>query len=93
MSDPELKSGWPTLDALLDEVRQERVRQDGKHGGESHDDKNSPHDWERKIARYNGWAAEMFDQGSPDKYRRRMINIAAMALAAVESHDRKLSDQ
>jgi len=68
---------------VLIEVCIERVRQDAKHGGPAHDDTHSRKDW-------TGFIEERLS-GLPDKdpdYRVNMIEIAALAIAAVESRDR-----
>ncbi len=79
------------LDQLLEEVRLERERQDGKWGGAKHDDSNGPEHWRDMIHAYTNWSWSMFRMGSRDKWRRRMIQVAALALAWVESEDRKIS--
>lgn len=73
---------------ILDEVLQERRRQDNKWGGEENDDKHTPNDWHEVIADYNGWARRMAAMGSNDKARKRYIQIAAIAVAVVERIDR-----
>lgn len=74
----------------LEYVRAERVRQDKKWGGAEHDDQWTPFDWHEMIADYNGWARRMASMGSPFKARQRYIQVAALAVAAVEAIDRKL---
>ena len=73
----------------IKEVIAERERQDDKWGGAEHDDQHSTADFCRYIKNYTAWADQMADMGSPDKARRRLIQVAAMAVAAVESIDRK----
>jgi hypothetical protein len=73
---------------VLREVQAERQRQDGKWGPEQ-DDKNNPLDWHETIADYNSWARRMLCMGSIDKGRRRLIQIAALAVAQVEALDRR----
>lgn len=73
---------------VMEAVRNERVRQDGKWGGPEHDDTNSPAFFVQLIQDYAGWARVMIGMNSPDKYRRRMIQVAALAVASVESLDR-----
>jgi hypothetical protein len=41
------------------------------------------------IQDYAGWARTMAGMNSPDKARNRLIQVAALAVAAVESIDRK----
>lgn len=71
---------------VLDEVAAERRRQDQLWGGEAHDDRHTPYDWftylQKQLNRFRvhkNWS---------DK-RERLIKIAALAVAAIESGDRK----
>lgn len=89
-----LRSGYQgdiiTCSLVLNEVAAERSRQNQKWGGPTADDaRKTPEDWCLDIDAYNTWACQMHRMGSPEKYRRRMIQIAALAVAAVESFDRK----
>ena len=77
------------LKLVLEEVQSERARQDLKWGGADHDDKWTPLDWHEMIADYNGWARRMATMGSVDKARMRYIQVAALAVAAVEAIDRQ----
>lgn len=77
------------LHLVISEVIAERTRQDDKFGGAQHDDEKNPEDWCSTIEHYVGWAEEMHRMGSPEKYRRRMRQIAAIAVAACQSFDRK----
>ena len=74
------------MDKALEDVRLERVRQFGLifHGlfTEDLDKKNTQKDWMRYIASYNGVASP---QGA---FRRDMVKIAALAVAAIEAHDK-----
>lgn len=72
----------------ISDVLLERLRQDSKWGGIEHDDQHEPFFWCQLIQDYAGWARVMAGMDSPEKYRRRMIQVAALACAAVESHDR-----
>jgi hypothetical protein len=79
----------PTDDAAILDVIAERKRQDAKWGGPLSDDqRNHPSDWCRLIQDYAGWARTMASMDSSEKYRKRMVQIAALAVAAIESHDR-----
>lgn len=73
-----------TVHGLLREVVQERVRQDAKWGGPRHDDSHSTVTWASIIDRLSkeGMA------GDWTTWRRSMVQIAAVALAALESQDR-----
>ena len=70
---------------VLGMVAVERERQDGKWGGPAHDDARSTADFVQLIEDYAGWARTMSGMGSHDKARRRLVQVAALAVAAVES--------
>lgn len=72
---------------VLNDVDAERTRQIDKWGFV--DDQWNALDWHEMIADYNGWARRMVCMNSPEKARVRYIQIAALAVAAVESLDRK----
>lgn len=72
---------------ILTDVENERRRQIGKWGTES-DYKRSIAEWVTLIQDYAGWARTMAGMNSMDKARNRLIQIAAMAVAAVEALDR-----
>ncbi len=74
---------------VLAEIQAERDRQDSKWGGETHDDAHSFDFWVELLRDYAGWARVMAGMGSVAKARRRLIQVAAIAVAAVESIDRK----
>lgn len=78
-------------ETILAEVARERLRQDGKWGGPTHDDTHSTAEFVQWIEDYAGWARMMASMNSPDKARNRLIQVAALAVAAVESIDRKSS--
>ncbi len=74
---------------VVNEIMGERARQDEKWGGPEHDDLHNPEDWCNYIIDYATWAKQMAAYHSFDKYRRRMIQVAALAVAACDSFDRK----
>lgn len=89
-------------ESVLAEVSAERGRQDELWGGPAHDDAHGANDWIAILARHVGLAA--FDGGphgvcradgvpvahhEPERFRRQMVRVAAVALAAVEAHDRR----
>lgn len=73
---------------LLDEILRERERQDAIHGGIRNDDLNTPKDW---ILFGHKWMSKAFEathnQNGRD-YRKRMVQAAALMLAAIETFDR-----
>lgn len=81
----------PESGGWIADVTAERQRQDRKWGGPEHDDRKSPNDFVQHIEDYAGWARVMAGMGSFDKYRRRMVQVAALAGAAVEASDRAVS--
>lgn len=74
--------------SIFNEISKERRRQDEKWGGPKHDDEHSTADFCRWIKNYAGWADQMADMRSFDKARNRLVQIAALAVAAIESIDR-----
>ena len=78
-----------TTDKVIAEVAAERERQNAKWGGATNDDQYNPLDWHEMIADYNAWARRMACMGSLDKARNRYVQLAALAVAAVEALDRK----
>lgn len=74
-----------TLDKVLDEIREERVYQDGKWGTDF-DDHNTLNDWVTYIAMYCGRAANI--GATPNLQRESMRKVATLAVAACECFDR-----
>ncbi len=70
---------------VLEEIRVERERQDDLWGVEF-DDQNTLNDWVTRIVICAGKAARM--DSLPKKQRDKMLKVAALATAAVESFDR-----
>jgi hypothetical protein len=73
---------------VLNDIANERERQDAKWGGPEHDDHHSVAVFVQLIEDYAGWARTMAGMCSYDKSRTRLIQVAALAVAAVESIDR-----
>jgi hypothetical protein len=65
-----------------------RHRQDERHGGPEHDDTHSRRDWVSLITRYLGKADRHAEELSVMAYQDAMLNVAALAIAAIESVDR-----
>jgi hypothetical protein len=70
------------------EIMRERLRQDEKWGGAAHDDHHTTADFVQLIQDYAGWARTMAGMNSPAKARIRLIQVAALAVAAIETIDR-----
>ena len=76
------------MQKILDEVVTERAAQDRQWGGADHDDEHSPDDFMGFIA-----GQVVKGRGDGSDVRERFIKIAALAVAAVESHDRLTAAQ
>lgn len=76
---------------VLMDVVEERSRQDEKWGGEGHDDKHSVRDWVTYIMAYLGRIVSRENKwGADSKLARKLfIQVAALAVAAVEALDRR----
>ena len=71
---------------VLDEIAEERARQDEKWGGPAHDDEHVTADWIRFI---NNQSVRVHSPDGVDDSRSRLLKIAALAVAGIESIDRK----
>jgi hypothetical protein len=83
------------LAKVLQEVKFERSYQDAKWGGPKHDDTHSSFDWIVYLTKYLGQAVQFNDvwtSGNEPQghkiFRDAMLKIAALAVAAIEWHDR-----
>lgn len=76
------------LFTAIADVLSERGKQDAQWGGPVHDDTHTPYDWMEYIVHQIARWREGRDQRQPDS-RERFTKIAALALAAIESIDRK----
>lgn len=72
-------------ESIYREIDQERAAQDRKYGGPAHDDKNDASQWADAIQDHAEQATNAADDHT---YRRQMIRVAALAVAALESLDR-----
>ncbi len=92
-----------TRTSILEEITAERERQDALFGGPGHDDTHTATDWGAIIMRHLGLC---FDDGKPAdvclmsdhcagydpvRYRRQLVRVAAVAVAALETFDRKVA--
>jgi len=76
--------------AIYTEVALERMAQDAQWGGPEHDDKYASDDFARYITRQLNKMVPSSENPLTDP-RGRFIKIAALAVAAVESRDRRCS--
>ena len=72
---------------IYDEIQQERDLQDQKWGGTVHDDKHTSHDWVAYLVKHVGLAVHW--PFSVEGFRRQMIRVAALAVAATAWCDRQ----
>ena len=87
-----MNTGNPATAKVLAEVAAERARQDEKWGGAAHDDTRTTTEFAQMIQDFAGWARANFCMGGEQgrvNARRRLMQVAALAVAAVESFDRK----
>jgi hypothetical protein len=71
---------------IFNEIEAERHAQDQKWGGPDHDDRHGSYDWVAFVARDLGLAVTRpWDAG---EFRRRMLRVASLAVAAIEWADR-----
>jgi hypothetical protein len=71
---------------IFDLIREERARQDLIWGGIMFDEKNTPNDWVTYITHYAARAA-MKCPIDYENFRKDMIKVAALAVAAIETMD------
>lgn len=75
------------MDRIFDEIRAERERQDAQWGGSEHDIYVRSSDWLAVVDKFARNADRAYPL-NPEEYRRRMMQIAAIAVAACEAYDR-----
>ena len=70
----------------LQQVVNERAAQDEEWGGPGHDNEHSRFDWVKYIREHAGRSVRGL---AKDDFRKQMIRVAALAVAAVQAYDRK----
>jgi len=83
---------------IFHEIEKERDRQDQQWGGPEHDDAHSIYDFVRFIRKFclkidNIFSVTNSEQNIRLVARKRFIKIAALAVAAIESIDRKQGEK
>ena len=73
-----------TRQEILEAIEAERQKQ-VVTWGPSQDAKRTPLDWHEMIADYNAWARRQAAMGNWEAAKERYIQIAALAVAAVEA--------
>lgn len=79
------------MSQATEDIERRRREQDRQHGGPGQDDRRRPEEWVVLLGKYLGRAAEGTPLlgKHPKAYRDALVDLAAVAQAAVESHDRK----
>lgn len=70
---------------IMESIEGERLHQDEKWGGPLHDDEHTPEDFKKIIF----GLGNLVSNNNSENNRKRFIQIAATAVAAIESIDRK----
>lgn len=78
--------GGGTLNGIFAEITTERQMKDFQWGGPKHDDTHDPPDWQLFISKQLNQAD---DYHGVRNYRDRLVKIAALAIAAIQSFDRR----
>jgi hypothetical protein len=74
---------------VFGEIHAERERQDEKWGGPAHDDEHDAFEWSRFLQRQAMAGEQAAHRQLGPEWRKRFVNIAALAIAAIESIDRQ----
>lgn len=78
------------LEIVLTQILEERRNQDKKWGGPAFDDERERTEWLSLIREHEERAKRAVSRtGDLDEYRQQMIQIAALAIAAIHAHDRR----
>lgn len=96
MPDPETPASAPaatpvnhptaTTMSIYDEIADERAKQDAQWGGPEHDDQHSTSDWREYRTKFERHASRMY---TDEHNRAALVKIAALAVAQIESMDRR----
>jgi hypothetical protein len=77
------------MDQIFSDIRDERVAQDQQWGGPSVDDTRTLLEWAQYIFKQTARAMKEWNVGDPAVARACMVKVAALAVAAIESMDRR----
>ena len=79
---------------IYEQIKAERYHQDRQHGGPKHDDTHTHEDWMnyRKVRENRLLHWEINNWATVEEKRKELIVIAALAVAEIESLERKEED-
>ena len=75
---------------LIAELFDMRLRQDTQWGGAEHDDEHDISEWLAFITKQTGYGHRAVALNDLEGLRSRYVKIAALAMAAIQSFDRKV---
>lgn len=78
-----------TRAAIFADFSNERDRQDRMWGGPDHDNVHNQHDWIAYLTKHIGKAVHW--PWTPELFRKQMVIVGALAMAAIEWCDRPIS--
>ncbi len=82
---------------ICEQLVTERDEQDMQWGGPEHDDEHTRREWLDFVKEHADRARKAIGRRQQaidlDEYRRRLVVIAALAVAAIEAHDRDLKGE
>ena len=78
-----------TASAVLKDVLSERYKQDAKWGQQDHDEDR----WMVILMEEVGEVARAIFDENPANYREELVQVAAVAVAAIEAFDRKFPNE
>lgn len=71
------------------EIEYERVCQMAEGWSAAHDDRLTECEWIALLVRHTGVAVNDGAEEAPERFRRQMVRVAALAVAAIEAYDRQ----
>lgn len=89
MSDLQQQARIPV--GVVDAVLAEREKQRGRWSAE-HDGRHDALQWAGLLTKYIGRAVDAAETSQAGRYRDSLVKAAAVALAALESYDRVMSE-
>jgi hypothetical protein len=78
---------------IMEDIHEERIRQDHRWGGAKHDDKHTVGEWRAYRERYEGKTYHYHKMNDYLSERESLLKIAALAVAQIESLDRQFGEE